>query len=169
MLRVLIIGATGMLGYKLVQRLSDRFDVYITIRKPFESVEKYGILRRERTIEDVNVENVADLSRAFERARPDVVINAVGVIKQLPSSNDVINTLTINSILPHRLCQLSSEFGFRLLQISTDCVFLGDKGNYSESEPADALDLYGRSKNLGEVVGDKCLTVRTSIIGRELS
>ena len=161
-------GGTGMLGHKLVQQLSDRFEVYQTIRTSFDSIQRYGFFRRERTIEGVDVENSADLVRSFEKCRPDVVINAVGIVKQLPAAENVINTLTVNSILPHRLYQLSFEFGFRLILISTDCVFLGNTGNYTEDDPADALDLYGRSKNLGEVVGERCLTIRSSIIGREL-
>lgn len=158
-----------MLGHKLVERLSERFETFSTIRTSFASVERYRFLRRDRTIDGVNVEDPSDLVRAFERVRPDVVINAAGVVKQHPSSRDVITALTVNSIVPHRLYQLSFEFGFRLILISTDCVFLGNKGNYFEEDPADALDLYGRSKNLGEISGEKCLTLRTSIIGRELA
>jgi dTDP-4-dehydrorhamnose reductase len=169
MLRVLIIGASGMLGHKLAGRLQDRFDLYTTIRASVEPMERSGIFRRDRMIEGVNVENPADLVRAFERARPDVVLNAAGVIKQVPNSRDVITTLTVNSILPHRLEQMSSEFGFRLLSISTDCVFSGEKGNYSEADQPDAFDVYGRSKILGEVDNKNCLTIRTSLIGRELS
>src|SRR5262249_8838615 len=83
--------------------------------------------------------------------------------------SDIVTTLKVNSILPHRLGQMSTEYGFRLILISTDCVFAGDKGNYSEEDKADALDVYGSSKRLGEVTVSRCLTIRTSIIGRELS
>ena len=168
MARILVIGGNGMLGHKLVQQLSDRFEIYTTLRRSFETIEKYRLIQRERTIESVNVNSDADLARAFDRSRPDVVINAVGVIKQMPASTDVITTLKVNSILPHRLRQMSTEYGFRLILVSTDCVFAGDKGNYSEEDKADALDVYGSSKRLGEVIADRCLTIRTSIIGREL-
>ena len=166
--RILILGGTGMLGHKLVQGLARRFEVWCTIRQRGESVAKYGIFPPDRIVANVDVENETHLRLAIEVTEPDIVINAVGIIKQLPTSKDVITTLTVNSILPHRLKQLSVEYGFRLICVSTDCVFLGDKGNYDEVDPADALDLYGRSKNIGEVTADKCLTIRTSIIGREL-
>jgi dTDP-4-dehydrorhamnose reductase len=166
--RVLILGGTGMLGHKLVQSLESKLEVWSSIRDGYARVEKFGFFPRDRTIEQVNLESDADVRRAVETAAPDFVINAAGIIKQLPSSKDVITALTINSILPHRLAQMSQEYGFRLVCISTDCVFLGDRGMYVEDDSADALDLYGRSKNLGEVTGDRCLTIRTSIIGREL-
>lgn len=168
MMRVLVIAGTGMLGHKLVQKLSDRFEVYATIRSALETIERFNIFDRDRIVTDVDARNESDIRRAIELSKPDVVINAAGVIKQLPSSKDVITTLTINSILPHRLFQLASVYEFRLILISTDCVFNGQKGNYSESDAPDALDLYGTSKMLGEVFGDRCLVLRTSIIGREL-
>jgi dTDP-4-dehydrorhamnose reductase len=104
----------------------------------------------------------------FAVSQPDVIINAVGIIKQLPSSKDVIKTLKINSIFPHQLAQLAQTTGARLITISTDCVFNGRKGSYTEEDISDAEDLYGKSKNLGEVTAHNCLTLRTSIIGREL-
>jgi dTDP-4-dehydrorhamnose reductase len=166
--RVLILGGTGMLGHKLVQRLSSELDVWCTIRGSFDTVSDYGIFTSKTTIEKINVENESDLHQAIEAASPEFVINAAGIIKQLPTSKDVITTLSVNSILPHRLKPLAINYDFQLICISTDCVFQGDKGSYREEDPADALDLYGRSKNIGEVTGENCLTIRTSIIGREL-
>jgi dTDP-4-dehydrorhamnose reductase len=167
-MRVLITGGNGMLGHKLVQRLSADFDVFATLRGSFSEVERFGIFDRKLIIENVDLIDENAIRGAVKSIKPDVVINAAGVIKQRPTSKDVVNTLLVNSILPHRLAALGHELGFRVIVISTDCVFSGTKGNYSEDEPADALDLYGRSKNLGEIDGDNCLTVRTSIIGREL-
>ena len=157
-----------MLGHKLVQQLSAQFDVYATLRGSFSDVESFGIFDRASIVENIDLADEHAIRRAVESVKPDAVINAAGVIKQRPSSKDVINTLLINSILPHRLAALGQEVGFRTVVISTDCVFRGTEGNYSEADPADALDLYGRSKNLGEISGDNCLTIRTSIIGREL-
>jgi dTDP-4-dehydrorhamnose reductase len=119
-------------------------------------------------ISSVSIEDHAVVRESIEIVRPDVVINAVGIIKQLPDSKNVITTLTVNSIFPHRLAELSAEFGFRLITLSTDCVFSGSQGNYSEDDTPDATDLYGKSKNLGEVTAENCLTLRTSIIGHEL-
>ena len=163
-----MIGGTGMLGHKVVQILSPRFNVHCTIRGSFASIEPLGIFARDSTIENVNVEDIEAVAGAIRSCKPDVVINCVGVIKQLPTSKDVIKTLSINAIFPHQLAALSEQLGFRMITVSTDCVFAGTKGNYKEDDPADALDLYGRSKQLGEVIDDRNLTIRTSIIGREI-
>lgn len=167
-MKVLIFGGTGMLGHKLVQWLGEKFEIWTTIRTGFDAVEHFGIFDRSLTLENLDVTDLPSVRGAIETSKPDVVINAIGVIKRLPTSKDVVNTLQINSIFPHQLAALSKEFGFRLILISTDCVFDGKKGNYTEQDDATALDLYGRSKNLGEVSGENCLTLRTSIIGREL-
>ncbi|MGI8813669.1 MAG: dTDP-4-dehydrorhamnose reductase family protein [Pyrinomonadaceae bacterium] len=168
-MRVLIFGGTGMLGHKLVQVLGEAgLDVFATIRGTFSSIEPIGIFERSRITENVDINVIAVVENLIEAVKPNVVINAVGIIKQLPTSNDVIATLSANSIFPHRLAGLAKEFGFRLITISTDCVFDGAAGNYNEGDPANALDLYGRSKNLGEVAAANCLTLRTSIIGREI-
>lgn len=166
--KILIFGANGMLGHKLIQELTGRFEVYGTIRGTFETVEKYGFYDRTKMIENVRATDVASIEAAIQTVQPDVVINAVGIIKQVPSAKDVITTLEINSIFPHRLAELSEKYGFRLITISTDCVFDGVKGFYSEEDVPNATDLYGKSKNLGEVTGPNCLTIRSSIIGREL-
>lgn len=167
-MKVLILGGNGMLGHKLVQTLSEKFEVWTTVRGSFDAVEQYGIFDRQHTLQNIDVALPESIRRGISEVRPDVVINAIGVIKQLPTSKDVITTLTANSIFPQQLAELSAELGFRLICIGTDCVFQGTKGQYAEDDPADALDLYGRSKYFGEVVGANCLTLRTSIIGREL-
>jgi dTDP-4-dehydrorhamnose reductase len=168
-MRVLVLGGTGMLGHKLIQQLGPNFEVFTTTRQRFEAISRFGIFEKGRLFDGVDAEDAAEIERVISSVRPDAVINAVGIIKQLPTSKDVVTALTVNSILPHLLAEMSARYGFRLICISTDCVFSGEKGMYSESDYADAYDLYGRSKNLGEVAGDNCLTLRTSIIGRELA
>lgn len=168
-IKVLILGATGMLGHKLVQCLSEHFEVYSTIRGSFYQVEKYGIFRRERIVENVDATDATRLEKIIAEVAPDIVINAVGVVKQLPSAKDVITTLELNSILPQRLAILSKKFGFRLILFSTDCVFDGGRGMYNEQDTPNALDLYGKSKQLGEISQENVLTIRSSIIGRELN
>ncbi len=169
MKKVLIIGGKGMLGHKLVQALSERFEVWTTLHGSWSDVEKFGIFDQGRTIDKVDVTDIESVRQAVETSRPEIIINAVGVIKQLPAATDVVHTLEINSIFPHRLAQLTAELNARLILISTDCVFDGVAGNYSEDNLPNALDLYGQSKRWGEVTGGDCLTLRTSIIGRELS
>jgi len=157
-----------MLGHKLVQRLSQDFEVVTTVRGNVDRLVSRHIADRSQIVTGVDLLDEVKLESVIASVKPDVIINAAGVIKQNPSSNDVINTLMINSILPHRLAALATKYGSRLIVISTDCVFSGKSGMYAEDDPADSLDLYGRSKNLGEVAGENCLTIRTSIIGREL-
>jgi dTDP-4-dehydrorhamnose reductase len=167
-MKILIIGGSGMLGHKLLQIWQNKFDVWTTVRENFQYYEKYKIYESDKTLDNINIQNINLLKEKIKQIEPDVVVNAVGIIKQVPLAKNVINTLLINSIFPHQLSELAEEFEFRLINISTDCVFSGEKGNYSESDLADAQDLYGKSKHLGEVVTGNCLTLRTSIIGREL-
>jgi len=104
----------------------------------------------------------------FDEALPDVVVNCVGVVKQLAAADDALISIPLNSLLPHRLAHLCAETGSRLIHFSTDCVFSGKKGSYLESDVPDATDLYGRSKLLGEVDYPHAITLRTSLIGHEL-
>ena len=167
-MKVLVIGGGGMLGHKLVQVFSPEFDVFTTLRRGRETYAQFDIFDPAKTFENIDVENISGIDSIFQKIRPAVVVNAVGLIKQLPNSANVVETLNLNSIFPHRLAEIATKHGSRLICISTDCVFSGEKGNYTEDDVPDALDLYGMSKNLGEVRSDGCLTIRTSIIGREL-
>ncbi len=157
-----------MLGHKLLQNWRDKFDVWTTIRGELKDFKYYGLYNRQNTIENVNVNDINVVEEVIRKNRPDIIVNAVGLIKQLPTARNVIKTLSINSIFPHRLAEFSQLYETRLIVISTDCVFSGDKGNYTETDVSDARDLYGKSKNLGEVSAENCLTLRTSIIGREI-
>jgi dTDP-4-dehydrorhamnose reductase len=155
-----------MLGHKLMQVLGANHEVFGTVRDATKKLEPFA--REDRIVVNVAVDDLDSIRQAIEMVKPDVVMNAVGIIKQLPDSKNVITTLTVNSIFPHRLAELGKEFGFRLITISTDCVFSGSRGNYSEDDIPDATDLYGKSKNLGEVIDVNCLTLRTSISGHVL-
>lgn len=167
-MKVLIIGGSGMLGHKLVQSWREKFDVWATIRGKFDDFEQYKLCSEKKTYSNINVETSAAVETVIKAVKPDVIVNAVGIIKQIETSKDVIKTLTINTLFPHQLAVLAKSYEARLINISTDCVFNGKKGNYSEADRPDADDLYGKSKNLGEVLAENCLTLRTSIIGREL-
>lgn len=115
-----------------------------------------------------NIENNQSVRTLFQKTKPDVVINCIGLIKQLNEVNQVLQAIPLNSLLPHRLALLCKEVGSRLILVSTDCVFSGKKGNYKETDHADCNDLYGQSKFLGEVTDERhVLTIRTSIIGHE--
>jgi dTDP-4-dehydrorhamnose reductase len=167
--KVLVLGATGMLGHTVLRLLSrsPEFSVAGTAR----SVASGALLPPDLVpllITGVDVESHDALVSLFGSVRPQVVINCVGVVKQLATADDPLTALPINSLLPHRLARLCKLCGARLIHVSTDCVFAGTKGMYLESDPPDARDLYGRSKLLGEVEGD-AVTLRTSIIGPELA
>jgi dTDP-4-dehydrorhamnose reductase len=151
-----------------VQHLSRNVKVYTTVRRSPTPAEADAIFGHATVLEGPGVEDFSAMAAEIERVRPAVVINAVGLVKQDPESKNVIKALTINAIFPHRLSELGKRLGFRLITISTDCVFDGRKGNYRETDLPDAMDLYGLSKRLGEVVESNCLTLRTSIIGRNL-
>ena len=157
-----------MLGHKLVGCWSEKFDVWTTIRGKFVDFEQYQLCSEKKTFSNINVETSAAVETVIKAVKPDVIVNAVGIIKQIETSKDIIKTLTINTLFPHQLAVLAKSYETRLINISTDCVFSGKKGNYSEADRPDADDLYGKSKNLGEVLAENCLTLRTSIIGREL-
>lgn len=168
-MKVLIIGATGMLGNAMMRVLSERADwqVHGTVRS--ESVKHlFQFDIASRLISGVDVEQHDTLIKAFTRSRPDVVINCVGLVKQLADAEDPLQAIPINALLPHRLAQLCELSGARLVHMSTDCVFSGKKGGYREIDVPDAEDIYGRSKLLGEVAYPHAITLRTSIIGHEL-
>lgn len=167
-MRVLILGGAGMLGHKLWQAFQGRFDTWITLRSTYRAYARYELFDPRKTLGGVDALDFDSIAHAFALVRPDVVINCVGIIKQLPSAKDPIPCITVNSLFPHRLANLCQASGSRMIHISTDCVFTGHKGMYTEEDPSDADDLYGRTKFLGEVNTPGCLTLRTSIIGREL-
>src|SRR5258708_4312973 len=106
-MKILVLGGSGMLGHKLVQSWKDRFEVWAAIRGKFAGYEKYGIFNKDRTIENIDAQDFSTIKNAIEIVKPDVVVNAIGIIKQLPSAKNTILTLTVNSILPHKLAELA--------------------------------------------------------------
>ena len=165
--RVLILGGSGMLGHKLAQVFAGRFETWTSVRR-LSALAGVPRIDGVRVIEGFDAQDVPALDAVWAQSQPTVVVNAIGVIKQLPSGKDPVTCIAVNSLFPHRVAALTSRNGCRLIHVSTDCVFSGKKGGYAESDTPDADDLYGRSKLLGEVVSAGALTLRTSIIGREL-
>ena len=172
MTRVLVLGGEGMLGHKVFQILGSRFPgAYCTIRgRPADELcRRVDILQGDSVLHGVDATDFASLAGLFADVAPTEVVNCIGVVKQRPEAQDPIPTIALNSLLPHHLAAMAAGVGARLIHFSTDCVFSGRKGAYLEDDVSDAEDLYGRSKYLGEVVGPAALTLRTSIVGRELS
>jgi dTDP-4-dehydrorhamnose reductase len=168
-MRVLILGGAGMLGHKLLQTLQNQFDTWVTVRTLSARLKATGMFVTERTISDVNGNDPDALATVVSRVRPDVVINAIGIVKQRPEADDPVESLSINSLLPHRVARLCEAAGARFIHVSTDCVFSGRAGAYLETDQSDAEDFYGRTKFLGEVTSGAALTLRTSMVGRELT
>jgi dTDP-4-dehydrorhamnose reductase len=167
-MRVMVLGATGMLGHKLLQRLRSDFEVAGTIRASGPDAALRRALPGVRLYSDTRADDLASVRRAIDDWRADVVLNCIGIIKQTKAASDPISSISINALLPHQLARLTAERSAKLIHFSTDCVFSGRRGNYAEADLADPIDLYGRSKLLGEVDAPGALTLRTSIVGREL-
>ena len=166
---IIVLGANGMLGNTLF--------TYFYNKKEFNTI---GILRRKESVIKskflFSSPNIYELNSVFDKGlkdklisfKSDVIINCIGLVKQNPESDNPFSSISINSLLPHYLNNICNQINARFIQISTDCVFSGSKGNYRESDNADANDLYGRSKFLGEVHNHQSVTLRSSYIGEEL-
>jgi dTDP-4-dehydrorhamnose reductase len=168
-LRVLVLGASGMLGNAVfrVMREDSELEVFGTVRSN-NAPNLFSAELAKNIITNCDVDDYDALVELFVKHQPDLVLNCIGLIKQLADADDPLITLPINAMLPHRLAHLCKLIDARLIHISTDCVFSGSKGNYKETDLSDAVDLYGKSKYLGEVSYPNCTTIRTSIIGHEL-
>ncbi len=169
--KILVLGASGMIGHMVFKVLSqyENYDVYGTVRMN-ENLNSYfspKLIPKIRPAVEAN--NFDMILRSLAAVQPEVVINCIGMIKQVPFwSKDPLTIINLNAQLPHRLSLACRAADARLIQMSTDCVFEGTKGNYSEDDISDATDIYGRTKYLGEVYYPHCLTIRTSTIGPEL-
>ena len=168
-MKVLVLGSSGMLGNAVFRLFleSPGFQVTGTVRSE-RSKSYFDCKAQNNLLTGVDVENTDSLVRLFGAEKPDVVINCIGLVKQLAEADDPLVAITINSLLPHRLARLCAVIDARFVHMSTDCVYSGEKGAYVESDQSDAKDLYGRSKYLGEVDYPNAITLRTSIIGHEL-
>jgi dTDP-4-dehydrorhamnose reductase len=167
--RVLILGGDGMLGHQLLRHFAPRHETRVTLRLPVSAYASLGLFTPANSYGSIELTEREALAQVLADFQPDAVINAAGVIKQRPTAEDAIPSIEINALLPHRVALLCGKIGARLVHLSTDCVFSGRKGNYVETDPSDAEDLYGRAKYLGEVHAPNAITLRTSIIGRELA
>ena len=168
-MRLLILGGSGMLGHQLWRRLHSQHDTWVTLRRPVADFAVHNLFDEAKAIQFDDITDDTALERALGQAKPEAVINCVGLIKQRDEASDEALTLRVNAEFPHRLAKRCGEAGARLIHFSTDCIFAGTKGNYTESDPSDAADLYGQSKHQGEVADAHSATLRTSVIGHELA
>jgi len=167
-MKILIVGGDGMLGHQLLRRWTPLYDVKATVRKDASAYASVPILKADRIFSNVDVRSTNSVAGCVTSFRPDVIVNAAGIVKQRAIAKESLPSLEVNAVFPHRLALIASASGARVVHFSTDCVFSGRRGNYAEVDLPDAEDLYGRTKLLGELSYPHCITLRTSIIGREL-
>lgn len=169
-MKVCVLGSGGLLGHMLIRVLSDSHDVYGTTREMSSNSSPLArFLSPNKWIGGVDAANLRSIKNIFELNQFDVVINCIGLIKQRSDQLDDRQMMSVNGEFPHLLAGIANQNGAKVIQISTDCVFSGDKGNYVETDTPDPVDVYGRSKLVGELNDSTNLTLRTSHIGRELS
>jgi len=163
-MKVLVLGIDGMVGHKIAQSLTNNFEVFGSSRKKIKIQEiglnKALILNHDFLKDDYN--------SLFNKIKPDYIINCIGLTTRRGASENIFNTEFLNTKLPYYINKWTTENNKKLIHFSTDCVFSGNKGNYLDNDTPDAIDLYGKSKGLGEINSDKNLTIRCSMIGREI-
>ncbi len=168
-MKVLVFGASGMIGSAMFRVLNAKkeWQVWGTLRSN-EAKRFFSGDHQDKLVTGVDVEKHDGLVSMFARLKPDVVVNCIGLTKHHKESDDPLLAIPLNALLPHRMANLCAVAGARLIHVSTDCVFAGTKGNYKEGDAPDAVDVYGKSKHLGEVDCPHAITLRTSTIGHEL-
>ncbi|MBI5296376.1 MAG: SDR family oxidoreductase [Chloroflexi bacterium] len=168
-MKILILGGSGMLGHRLWLDLGKEHETWVTVRNDGAEIPAHANFPRKYIRPYVDARTFDEVTRALASIQPDLVINCIGLIKQQAYfAKDPIYSISLNALLPHRISLVCRTAGIRMIHVSTDCVFSGSKGAYLESDQSDAEDLYGRTKFLGEVAYPHTITLRTSIIGREL-
>ena len=169
MLRILILGGSGMLGHQLWRHFSSKFpETYTTIRRTCSDYKNHGLLSSINVIESVDARRFEFLKGVIAGIHPDIIINCIGITKRREEEGNYIESIMLNSLLPHKLAEWGESQGAKIVNFSTDCVFDGKLGNYTEGSQTSAEDLYGRTKALGEISGKSSLTIRSSFIGQEL-
>lgn len=169
-MKILVLGVSGMLGSTVFKELNKIFgpEVYGTVREP--NASKYHLKNLENRVRcNILVENIDSIIAVLDELEPKIIINCIGIINKYEKSRDPLVAIPVNSIFPHLLAKICKARNIKLIQPSTDCVFSGKKGGYTEDDVSDAKDLYGKSKSLGEISDhENVLTLRTSLIGHEI-
>jgi dTDP-4-dehydrorhamnose reductase len=168
-MRVLIFGGDGMLGHRLLRHFSSRHETRVTLRRNLAEYSRFGLFNRGNAFDVTDVSNSGRVATVVADFRPAAVINATGVVKQRPEAHEPDISNEVNAVFPRRLAQICRTHAAQLIHLSTDCVFSGEKGNYTESDRPDPVDLYGKTKLHGEVDSPGAITLRTSMIGQELA
>ncbi|NQT23308.1 MAG: SDR family oxidoreductase, partial [Candidatus Omnitrophica bacterium] len=170
-MRILIFGGSGMLGHRLWKYLSVRFpDTFAVIHRSREIYKEFKLFEdREHVVDNVDAMDFSSIERVLNKLHPDFVLNCIGITKRREEANDLQAIISLNSLFPHKLAKWGQDNKAKIITFSTDCVFDGKIGNYNEESPTTALDIYGKTKALGEIKTGDALTLRSSFIGPELS
>ncbi len=168
-MKILILGGDGMVGHQLFLGMRERHDVRVTLRQSKDIYKDLNLFNASNSYYEIDAAEADHLTSILDEFQPDAVINAIGVIKQRPSTKDTIANIVVNALAPNQIEVLCSQRNIRFVHFSTDCVFSGSKGNYKETDLSDAKDVYGKTKYLGEVNTPSSITIRTSFIGLELN
>lgn len=166
-MKILVLGITGLIGRYIFSVLYNSFDVIGTTRKKKVDLTDINLYQNKNILYNFDILKSSEVKNKIIDLRPDYIINCIGITKRKITDND-IDVIYTNSIFPHKLSKLSELFNCKVIHFSTDCVFSGDKGFYDEESNTDALDLYGKTKALGEIKYKNSLTIRSSFIGLEL-
>lgn len=170
MAKILILGASGLLGHKLFQTLSARFDnVTGLLHGDRQRFVATGLFDSTNTVDQFEANDFDSVLEQLNQFSPDVIVNAVGITKRRKGITDARYARRINADFPALLSQWVTQRDRRLIHFSTNCVFDGTKASYTESSPPDCQTIYGSTKAAGEVSAAGALTLRTSFIGRELA
>ena len=163
-MKVLILGSDGMIGHKIAQSLNDDCELILSSRKSI-SLDTIGVKRGKILLHDLITDN---LDSMLKKIFPDLIINCAGITTRRGVKDNIQNTRLLNSDIPHKLDSWANLNSKKLIHFSTDCVFSGSRGNYLDNDISDANDTYGKTKAAGEVNSFNTLTIRCSMIGREL-
>lgn len=169
-MKIVILGANGLIGSSIFNYLSKNTQHKIlgTVRSS-NLFQLFHASTLEHLVSGIDIADIKNTEKFLRRFEPNIVINCAGLTKHRSEGDDPAQAIVANALFPHQLNNFCSTNSARLIHISSDCVFLGSRGNYVESDTPDADDLYGRTKALGEVSGPNAMTIRTSTIGHELS
>lgn len=169
-MKIVILGVSGLIGHKLYQVLGQRFgNVLGVMHGRADRFQRFGLFAPETIVEGIEAADFGAVSGMLDSLKPDVILNCAGITKRRPEINDPVQAISVNSLFPHLLARWAGDNDSRVIHFSTDCVFDGTIGNYTEESPTTGQDAYGKTKALGEIRYDHCLTIRSSFVGRELS
>ncbi len=167
-MRVVILGVSGLIGHTLFKELSNEFETFGILHKTKKFYNNHPLFNGYNVIENIDVLEREKFFGVLAAIDADVILNCVGITKRKAEINDLISSININSLFPHELAMFANKYGKRVIHFSTDCVFNGKTGNYSEESNTTAEDVYGKTKALGEIRYNNSLTIRSSFIGREM-